>query len=172
MLLPDIRLHNKKYSRFYSITDERKRKVLNVKKHGFFCRKTQKVQSDTIEIQWLHDEPLSAERGYMPVREVEVSLRCIWSRSSGATMLSRLKEQIGMRLRTHNCDERFSLLHPCAPSHCSLRISSTPAIFAPFPEIKSAKFGFFCIFIGFHLQIPLLSRIMKQDYIGVVGRAA
>ena len=23
-----------------------------------------------------------------------------------------------------------------------------------------------------HLQIPLLSRIMKQDYIGVVGRAA
>lgn len=46
------------------------------------------------------------------------------------------------------------------------------AIFAPFPEIKSAKFGFFCIFIGFHLQIPLLSRIMKQDNIGVVGRAA
>ena len=41
-----------------------------------------------------------------------------------------------------------------------------------FPEKKSAKFGFFCIFIGFHLQIPLLSRIMKQDYIGVVGRAA
>lgn len=124
-------------------------------------------------MQWLHDELLSAERGYTPVREVEVSLRCIWSRSSGATMLSRSKDSVWrMRLRTHNCDERFSLLHPCAASHCSLRISSTPAIFAPFPEIKSAKFGFFCIFIGFHLQITLLSRIMKQDYIGVVGRAA
>ena len=91
MLLPDVRLHNKKYSRFYSITDERKRKVLNVKKHGFFCRKTQKAQSDTIEIQWLHDEPLSAERGYMPVREVEVSSRCVWSRPLGATMLSKSK---------------------------------------------------------------------------------
>ncbi len=33
LLLPDIRLHNKKYSRFYSITDTRKRKVMNVKKH-------------------------------------------------------------------------------------------------------------------------------------------
>ncbi len=123
-------------------------------------------------MQWLHDEPLSAERGYMPAGEVEVSSRCIWSRSLGATMLSRLKEQIGMRLRMHDCVELFPLLHPCAASHCSLRISSTPAIFAPFPEIKSAKFGFFCIFIGFHLQITLLSRIMKRDYIGVVGRAA
>lgn len=123
-------------------------------------------------MQWLHDEPLSAERGYMPAREMEVSSRCVWSRPLGATMLSRLKEQIGMRLRMHDCLELFSLLHPCAASHCSLRISSTPAIFAPFPEIKSAKFGFFCIFIGFHLQIPLLSRIMKQDYIGVVGCAA
>lgn len=55
-------------------------------------------------------------------------------------------------------------------AHCAF--PPPPAIFAPFPEIKSAKFGFFCIFIGFHLQIPLLSRIMKQDYIGVVGRAA
>lgn len=65
------------------------------------------------------------------------------------------------------------------PYFCRVRLlmahSSYPrfsAIFAPFPEIKSAKFGFFCIFIGFHLQITLLSRIMKRDYIGVVGRAA
>ena len=106
----------------------------------------------------------------MPVREVEVSSRCVWSRPLGATMLNKSKADASAD--THNCDERFSLLHPCAASHGSLRISSTPAIFAPFPEIKSAKFGFFCIFIGFHLQIPLLSRIMKQDYIGVVGRAA
>ena len=91
MLLPDVRLHNKKYSHFYFIMDARKRKVLNVKKHGFFCRKAQKVQSDTIEIQWLHDEPLSAERGYMSVREVEVSSRCVWSRPLGATMLSKSK---------------------------------------------------------------------------------
>ncbi|MFR4293434.1 MAG: hypothetical protein ACLT74_10190, partial [Christensenellales bacterium] len=88
---PDIRLHNKKYSRFYSITDERKRKVLNAKKHGFFCRKTQKVQSNTIEMQWLHDEPLSTERGYMPVGEVEVSSRCVWPRPLGATMLNKSK---------------------------------------------------------------------------------
>ena len=47
-----------------------------------------------------------------------------------------------------------------------------PAIFAPFPEIKSPKPGIFCIFIGFHLQIPSLSRIMKQYNLGVVERAA
>lgn len=42
-------------------------------------------------MQWLHDKPLSAERGYMLVREVEVSLRCVWSRPLGATMLNKSK---------------------------------------------------------------------------------
>jgi len=42
LLLPDVRLHNKKYSRFYSITDERKRKVLNVKNTDFFAEKHKK----------------------------------------------------------------------------------------------------------------------------------
>lgn len=91
MLLPDIRLHNKKYSRFYFITDARKRKVLNVKNTDFFAEKHKKYNLNTIEMQWLHDKPLSAERGYMPVREVEVSSRCVWSRPLGATMLSKSK---------------------------------------------------------------------------------
>ena len=77
MLLPDVRLHNKKYSRFYSITDERKRKVLNVKKHGFFCRKTQEVQLNTAEIQRLHGKPLNTERDYMTVRVVETGNRTV-----------------------------------------------------------------------------------------------
>lgn len=47
-----------------------------------------------------------------------------------------------------------------------------PCNICPISRNKVGKIRFFCIFIGFHLQIPLLSRIMKQDYIGVVGRAA
>ena len=77
MLLPDIRLHNKKYSHVYFITDTRKRKVMNVKKHGFFCRKTQKVQLNTAEIQRLHGETLNTERDYMAVRVVETGSRTV-----------------------------------------------------------------------------------------------
>ncbi len=65
--------------------------MLNVKNTDFFAEKHKKYNLDTIEMQWLHDEPLSAERGYMPVREVEVSSRCVWSRPLGATMLNKSK---------------------------------------------------------------------------------
>ena len=55
MLLPDVRLHNKKYSRFYSITDERKRKVLNVKKQAVFGGKMQKIQLKYKEVQFVYN---------------------------------------------------------------------------------------------------------------------
>lgn len=170
MLLPDVRLHNKKYSRFYSITDERKRKVLNVKKHGFFCRKTQKVQ-----LKYSRDTKVTWR-----------AAKCRKRLHGGARGGGRQSDSLIAPTWRGNAEQVESGCvcgHTIAlnsfPCFCRVRLlmahSSYPrfsAIFAPFPEIKSAKFGFFCIFIGFHLQITLLSRIMKRDYIGVVGRAA
>ena len=77
-----------------------------------------------------------------------------------------------MRLRMHDRFELFPLLLPRAASHGSSLISSLLCNICPISRNKVGKIRFFCIFIGFHLQISLLSRIMKQDYIGVVGRAA
>ncbi len=71
--------------------DERKRKVLNVKKTQLFCRKTQEAQLNTAEIQRLHGKPLNTERDYMAVRVVETGSRTVWSRPLGATMLSKSK---------------------------------------------------------------------------------
>lgn len=174
MLLPDVRLHNKKYSRFYSITDERKRKVLNVKKRSFFLQKntrsTIEYSRDT-KVTWkaakyrkrLHDSACGGNR------QSDSLIAPTWRGNA---------EQVE-RAEFGGCDCGCTIDLNSFPCFCRVRLlmahPSYPrfsAIFAPFPEIKSAKFGFFCIFIGFHLQIPLLSRIMKRDYIGVVGRAA
>jgi len=78
LLLPDVRLHNKKYSRFYFITDTRKRKVMNVKKHKKY---------NGIQLRY---------KGYMASRQIQKEitwLRVWWKQAVGQFGRAHLARQ-------------------------------------------------------------------------------